>query len=101
LKSKVAIEVYNPGGTARLTNVHAPRLDTLSGKTIGEVSNGSWEDSRTFPKIRESLQKRFPDARFVPYTEFPVDSTHIIDVEDIAELVKAKGCDGVIIGNAA
>ncbi len=100
MKSKFAMEVYNPCGTVQLTNRHAPRLDTLSGKTIGEVSNAQWEIDRMFPLIRELLQKRFPDVKIIPYTEFPVGSA-AIDAENIAEMAKAKGCDGVITGNAA
>ena len=98
MESKYALEVYNPAGTTEVANVHAPRLDTLSGKTICELSDGIWEHARTFPVIRELLQKRFPDARIIPYTEFPVGE---IDVEGIGEAVKDRGCDCVIVGNAA
>ena len=94
------LEVYNPGGVTKLANVHAPRLDTLSGKTICELSNGAWESDRTFTLIRELMQKRFPDAKLVPYNEFPIGMA-AIDVEGIGEVVRGKGCDGVILGNAA
>ncbi len=100
MRSKFAMEVYNPCGTVQVTNLHAPRLDTLGGKTIGELSNGDWEYARTFALIRELLQKRFPDAKIVPFTEFPMGTLEI-DVENIGEVVKEKGCDCVILGNAA
>ncbi len=98
--SIVQLEVYNPGGATEIANSHSPRLDTLSGKTIAELSNAEWEYTRTFALIRDLLQKRFPDIKIIPYTEFPIGMAEI-DTEGIAEIVKAKGCDGVILGNAA
>lgn len=100
MKNRIAIEVYDPTGVTGLANVHAPRLGTLSGKTICELSNGSWEYDRTFALIRQLLQKRFPDVKIIPYTQFPIGMAEI-DAEGIAEIVKAKGGDGVILGNAA
>lgn len=94
------LEVFNPSGLVGSTRPHAPRLSELNGKTICELSNKSWEYQRTFPVIRELLQKQFPDATFVPYTEFPQD-TYEIDVDNIGEIVKNKGCQAVIGGNAA
>ena len=100
MKNKISIEVYNPAGATEMMNVHAPRLDTLSGKTICELSNGDWEYQRTFPAIRELLKERFPDAKIIPYTEFP-EGMHNIDDDGIGELIKQKGGDCVITGNAA
>ena len=74
---RVELEVYDPCGAIRVTELHARRLDTLAGKTICEVSNGSWEDDRTFPVIRELLKKAYPTAKFIPYPEFPVGTTPI------------------------
>ncbi len=95
------IEVYNPSGSVESGEScrYAPRLDDLNGKTICEVSNGRWEYDQTFPLIRELLKKRFPDIKFVPYTDLPVQ-VHNIDVENIGDIVAAKGCDAVIGGNS-
>ncbi|MBI4334680.1 MAG: hypothetical protein HY673_25785 [Chloroflexi bacterium] len=93
------IEVYDPTGPLELTQTHAPRLDTLAGKTVGEVSNGMWEHDRIFPLIRRLLQERYPDIKFVPYTEFP-EGSHEIQSERLGELAKQKGCQAVITGNA-
>ena len=98
-QSPVTLEVYDPTGAIEVTQLFAPRLADLNGKTICEVSNGSWEDSRTFPAIRELLQRQFPTAKFVPYTEFPVGSA-VIDVDKIGDMVKQKGCQAAIVGNA-
>ncbi len=78
---------------------HAPRLATLGGKTICELSNGNFRYDDTFSLIRRLLQKRFPDAKVVTYTEFPVGSFEI-DTEATVKLVKEKRCQAVIVGNA-
>ncbi|MBI2957481.1 MAG: hypothetical protein HYY32_01440 [Chloroflexi bacterium] len=96
------LEVFYPTGSPVEASSlpHAPRLADLKGKTIGEVSNGMWEDSRTFPLIRKLLKQRFPDIRFVPYTDMPA-GVHEIDIDQIGEMVAAKGCHAVIGGNSA
>ena len=95
----VTLEVLDPSGAVEATALHAPRLDTLEGKTICELSVGRWQDERTFPLIRELLQKQFPGANFIPYTEFPIGQNQI-DNNNIAGLVTERGCQAVIVGNA-
>ncbi len=96
---QVTLEVLNPTGAVETTHLHAPRLDTLAGKTISELWNGTFEGNSSFPVIRESLQKQFPDLKIIPYSEFPVGISEI-DTDKAADLVKQKGCQGVIVGNA-
>jgi ABC-type amino acid transport substrate-binding protein len=96
----VTLKVLNPTGVLEVAQPHAPRLPDLDGKTIGELSNGVWDDQRTFPFIRGLLQKRFPRAKFVPFSEFPIGSEQI-DSEAAIDLLQQKGCDAVITGNAA
>jgi hypothetical protein len=104
----VTLTLYNPTGAAEVTQLFAPRIDTLAGKTICEVSNDAWESNRTFPLIRELLQKMYPTAKFIPYTEFSPTITGAtgsptyggIDDDKTAAFVKAKGCQAVIVGNA-
>jgi hypothetical protein len=95
----VTLEVFDPTGAIEVTQLFAPRLADIHGKTICEVSNGSWEDRRTFPLIRELLQKQFPTTKFIPFTDFPVGSSKI-DVDKIGDMVKQKGCQAAIVGNA-
>ncbi len=57
----------------QVTPLHAPRLADLNGKTICELSNDNWEWQRTFPVIRELLQRQFPTAKIIPYTELRPD----------------------------
>jgi hypothetical protein len=95
----VTLQVYDPTGAIEVTQLFAPRLADLHGKTICEVSNASWEDNRTFPLIRELLQRQFPTAKIIPYTEFPMGIAPI-DIDKIGDIVKAKGCQAAILGNA-
>jgi hypothetical protein len=95
----VTLEVYDPTGAIEVTQLFSARLSDLHGKTICELSNASWEDRRTFPLIRELLQNQFPTARFIPFTEFPLGSNKI-DNDKIGDIVKQKGCQAVIVGNA-
>lgn len=98
-ESVVSLEVYDPTGTIEITELYAPRLADLNGKTICELSDFEWEDYRTFPLIRELLKKRFPDVKIIPYTEFPC--TYGAKAAVLSKLVKEKKCDGAIVGNAA
>jgi hypothetical protein len=92
-------QISDPTGAMDITELHAPRLDTLAGKKICELSNDSWQAHRVLPAIRDQLRQRFPSAKFVPFTEFP-QGNRGIDSEKAAELVAAKGCQAVIIGDA-
>lgn len=98
-ESTISVEVYDPTGVIEAVDHHAPRLADLKDATICELSDRIWEDYRTFPLLRELLQKRFPDAKIIPYTEFP--NIYGIDADVLAKLLKEKGCDAVIVGNAA
>ncbi|MFC1861813.1 hypothetical protein ACFLT4_05815 [Chloroflexota bacterium] len=98
--SGVALELYDPTGTIEIIQLHAPRLADLRGKTICELSYYKWETVRTFPAIRELLLKRFPDVKIIPYSEFPVLSIYQ-DETALRQLLSEKGCEGVIVGNAA
>ncbi len=94
------LEVLDPTGAVEITETHAPRLDTLAGKTIAELSNDSWQAHRVLPEVRRLLQERFPTARFIPYTEFPKGNEGI-DTEEAAQLVARSGAQAVIVGNAS
>ena len=94
------VEIFSPAGILETKSLYAPRLDTLEGKTIGELSDGVFEAHNTFPRIRELLQSRFPTIKIIPWTEFP-SGLHTIDDDEVAVLLKQRGCDAVIVGNAA
>ncbi len=100
------MEVISPlGGETMVAQAGTPRLETLNGKTIGEMWNGDFKGDFTFPIIRELLRERYQDVRVVPYTEFPYatirgTSAHQREVDArMIALAKEKGCDAVIAGN--
>ncbi len=99
-RASVGLRVYDPTGSMTVTQLFSPRLADLSGKIVCELSNGLWEAHRTFPFIRELLQKQFPTIKIIPYTEFPIGKD-AIDSEEIVAKVRAQGGDAVLIGNAS
>ncbi len=100
-QSPVTLTVYNPTGAFEVSQVFAPRVADLNGKTICEVSNDGWEYDRTFPRIRELLLKQFPTAKIVTYDKFP-HGTNAITVltSNLGKLAKDAGCQAAIVGNA-
>jgi hypothetical protein len=99
---KEIYEVMHPVGEAASHPASsAPRLDTLNGKTLCEVWNAGYRGDRTFPKIRELLEKRYPGVKIVPYTEFPLARHYDIDeiLKDLPQLLRQKGCEALISGN--
>ena len=76
-----------------------PVSNSLAGKTICELSNDTWQAHRVLPEIRKLLREKYPSAKFIPYTEFPMGNTGI-DSEKAADLLVKKGCQAVVIGNA-
>ena len=79
----------------------APRLPDLNGKTVAEVWNGMFRGDATFPIIRKLLKQRYPDIRFVEYTEFP-SFIPMVNIDDAVATLKEKlvrhECDAVISG---
>lgn len=94
----VTLEVYDPTGAFEVSQLFAPRLDDLNGKTICEISDNLWETQRTFPLIRSLLQKQFPTAKIIPYDQMPEATTDANS--KIADALKKAGCQGAIVGNA-
>ncbi len=95
-----AIEVFDPSGATEVLSLHAPRLDSLAGKTVALLSNDMWQAHRMLPLVREQLQTQFPDATFISETEFPM-GTRQIDTEETVDMLVARGVNAVIVGNAS
>src|ERR1035437_4856318 len=102
------LRVVSPSGEQLASSAGAATssLDTLNGKTIGEVWNGSFEGQVSFPIIRELLKKRFPGVKVIPYSEFPLFPVTSLSPQRKAENLEAlrvalaaKKCDAVITGN--
>ena len=98
------LKVFNPLSSITKKTEIAARLDTLNGKTIGELATTGavyWRADATFPIIRTLIQKQYPDVKFVPYTEFPDgrSENYPVPLDEIGELLRGKGCDAVLVGN--
>jgi hypothetical protein len=96
----VELEFYDPSGKLEITQRHARRLDTLSGKRIGILSNEQWQAHRTLPMLKAIMESDFPDAEVLPVDAFP-QGEHAVGADSTIAQVKKSGVDGVIIGNAA
>ena len=113
MKIKMKMEIANPLGEFAIKTVPiAPRLDTLDGKTICELSSNMYSAEMSFPILREMLRKRYPGIRVIPFTEMNEElpestvmtySGKIADQEEktnaVVALAEKKGCDAVILGN--
>lgn len=97
-QTPVTLQVYDPTGAFEVTQLFAPRVADLNGKTICEISDNLWETQRTFPLIRSLLQKQFPTATIIAYDKLPAATTDA--ASKLGETVKKAGCQAVIVGNA-
>jgi hypothetical protein len=81
------------------------QLDSLEGKTIGEVYNNHFNGELMFKTYRRLFQEKYPGIRIIPFTEFPIvyvggDAASQKRVaKEIAALAKERGCDALITGN--
>jgi hypothetical protein len=77
-----------------------PRIADLNGKTICELSDYSFRGEEIFPVIRAVLKQKYPDIKFVEYTQF--GNTHgaseVEVIRTLPTMLKEHGCDGVISG---
>jgi hypothetical protein len=96
----IKLEFYDPSGALKVTQPHAPRLDSLAGKRIGFVSNEQWQAYRMLPLLKEMLEEDFPGVEVLPIEAYPQGNA-LIGTEETAALVKKSAVDAVIIGNAA
>ncbi|MBN1662444.1 MAG: hypothetical protein JW943_02475 [Deltaproteobacteria bacterium] len=91
---------YDPSGNTEVTQSHAPRLSGLDGKRIGFLSNDQWQAYRTLPLIKTLLEEDFPNCEVLPPDTFPQGIGPMAG-RKTAKMVKDRGVDAVIIGNAA
>jgi len=76
------------------------RLDTLAGKTVGELWDYVFRGNEVFSVLERELTERYPGIKFVSYDRF--GCTHGKDeakvVADLPSNLKTYGCDAVISG---
>ena len=95
-----ALEIFDPTGATEVISLHAPRIATLAGKTVAFLSDDMWQAHRMLPLVREKLQEKYPDAIFIPETEYTM-GTQKIDSDETVDMIAARGADAVIVGNAS
>ena len=80
-------------------------LDTLAGKTIGEVYNNHFKGELMFQTYRRLLKERFPGVRIIPFDRFPTvyvggdPASQKKTAKEIAALAKELEVDAIITGN--
>ena len=98
--------VISPEGRRRgaTGNVSRP-LDSLEGKTIGEVYNNHFKGELMFQTYRRLFKERYPGIKIIPFDRFPIvyvggDAASQKKVaKEIASLAQEWGCDAIITGN--
>ncbi len=100
------MSVISPEGLPlRATHPVSHHLDTLEGKTVGEVYNNHFKGEQMFKAYRRLFKRRFPGVKIIPYTEFPIvyvggdPVSQKKTARDIAALAQQRGCDALITGN--
>jgi hypothetical protein len=97
----ISLELMNPAGDQEITQLFAPRLSTLDGKTIAFLACDptKWQPHRIFPVIMEELKKLYPTLKFLPMDQFTMGGG-ISDDATVKAVADLKP-DAVITGCAA
>lgn len=80
-------------------------LDSLDGKTIGEVYNNHFKGELMFRTYRRLFGEKFRNVKIIPYDESPIvyvggdPASQKKTAQEVAALAKARGCDAIITGN--
>lgn len=80
-------------------------LDTLAGKTIGEVYNNHFKGELMFRTYRRLLKERFPGVTIVPFDRFPIvyvggdPASQKKTAREIAARAREWKVDAIISGN--
>ncbi len=78
----------------------AKRLDTLAGKTIGELWGGNFRGDEIFPIIEKELANQYPGIKFVNYEVFgyAMGGEEAKVIAALPDTLKQNKCDAVISG---
>ena len=98
--------VISPEGLPRKASQGASlHLDTLEGKTIGEVYNNHFKGELMFKTYRRLFKEKYPGIKIIPYDKFPIvyvggdPASQKQTAQDIAALAKEWQVDAIITGN--
>jgi hypothetical protein len=97
----VSLELFNPAGNQEISQLFAPRLSTLDGKTVAFLACDptKWQPHRIFPVIMEELKKLYPTINFLPMDQFTMGGA--ISDDATIKAVADKKPHAVITGCAA
>ena len=103
---KEIVGVMSPEGLPLgATRNIARHLDTLDGKTIGEVYNNHFKGELMFQTYRRLFREKYKGVKIIPFSEFPIvyvggdaESQQRV-AKEIAAIAKDKGVDAIITGN--
>lgn len=99
LSEEPVYSVVSPLGEETVEMIEmAPRLETLSDKTVCMVSNRSFKVNVTMPAIAKALQQSYPGLEIVPSNSMPIAYSRARWDEMPGEF-RSRGCDAVISGN--
>lgn len=100
------MKVVSPEGLQLGTIGGASRhLDTLEGKTIGEVYNNHFKGELMFQTYRRLFKERFAGVKIIPFDRFPTvyvggdPASQKRTAREIAALAKELKVDAIITGN--
>jgi hypothetical protein len=98
--------VLSPAGLQLSTvGTSSRHLESLEGKTIGEVYNNHFKGELMFQTYRRLFRERYPGVRIIEYDKFPIvyvggdPAAQKKTAKDIAALAKQWGVDALITGN--
>jgi hypothetical protein len=94
------LRFYDPSGTLEITQAHASRLATLSGKRVALLANGEWQSVRALEVLKDCLEQDIPGIHVLPLEDFPEGNAVLSEPSTLA-LLRTAEVDAVIIGNAA
>lgn len=100
------MRVISPEGLAlRAPSGVTRELDTLAGKTIGEVYNNHFKGELMFQTYRRLFKERYPGIKIIAFDQFPIiyvggdPVSQKNTAREIARLAKERGVDALISGN--
>ena len=95
-------EVVCPlGRLTQKTKSVSPRLPTLDGMTIAQLSNHKFGSELTFSVVEKIMLRRYPNLKFIPHEKFgdTYGNEESEVIKDLPAKLREFEVDAVISGN--